>query len=199
MDTGKNSLGRLDASKAIFLQCDMQTVFKDKIYCMDSVLRTTKSLNIACGIFKIPLIITEHYVKAFGNTIDDLKTTWPEGSQVFEKTLFSMLTPDVKKALEQHSERKIVVLYGIETHVCVQQTALDLIELGYEVHLPVDGVSSQRKQDREAALTRLEKAGAFLTTSESLLFELCKDAKNEEFKKLLPLFKMDRGAIMDHL
>lgn len=110
-----------------------------------------------------------------------------------------MAIPEVKKILEQHGDRKSIVLYGIEAHVCIQQTALDLLGLGYEVHLPVDGVSSQRVQDREAALVRLRKAGAFLTTSESLLFELCKDAKSDTFKKLAPLFKVDRDVIMDHL
>mmetsp|Transcript_16963 Transcript_16963/g.19398 ORF Transcript_16963/g.19398 Transcript_16963/m.19398 type:complete len:201 (+) Transcript_16963:20-622(+) len=200
MHSAKKHISRLTTSNVSFLQCDIQTIFKDKIYNVDSVVRTAKTLNKAAGLLKTPLIITEHYTKAFGHTLPEIKETWPaEGYELFEKTLFSMITPDVKKALEKHNERKNIVLYGIETHVCIQQTTLDLLELGYDVHLPVDGVSSQRKQDREAALVKLRKAGAFLTTSESLLFELCRDAKSENFKKLAALFKMDRNAIMDHL
>lgn len=101
-----------------------------------------------------------------------------------------MVTDEVYQAVHAaYPERKSAIVFGIETHVCVQQTSLELIEHGYEVHLVVDGVSSQRPHDREVAIRRIAQSGAFLTTSESILFELMNDAKHPKFKELLPLFK----------
>ena len=101
-----------------------------------------------------------------------------------------MFTDEVYKAMKTtYPERKCAVIFGIETHVCVQQTSLELLEHGYDVHLVVDGVSSQRPHDREVAIQRIAQSGAFLTTSESILFELMNDAKHPKFKDLLPLFK----------
>lgn len=111
---------------------------------------------------------------------------------MFEKHSFSMLNKEVIAYLENRPEIKNVVLFGIETHVCVQQTSLDLLERGYGVTLLADGVSSQRAHDRAIALERISKAGAVITTTESVLFELLRDAKNPHFKKMLPLFKAQR-------
>ena len=96
-------------------------------------------------------------------------------------------------------DRKSVILYGIETHACIFQTTLDLLELGYEVHLLADGISSMRPGDRTVALKRLEQAGAFLTTAESAIFELIRDAKSPDFKKVLPILKTDRSNQITHL
>lgn len=85
--------------------------------------------------------------------------------------------------------RKRAVLFGIEAHACVQQTAFDLLELGYHTHVVVDGVSSQVEVDRAVALERLRGVGCFLTTSESLLLELLGDAKHPKFKEVSTLLK----------
>lgn len=110
---------------------------------------------------------------------------------VFEKKQFSMYIPEVKGFLEgaNHAAQKMdtVVLFGIETHVCVQQTALDLLKDDYKVVLPVDGVSSQRVGDREVALALLRSAGATLTTTESLLYSLIGGADHPSFKELAKL------------
>lgn len=103
-----------------------------------------------------------------------------------------MVTDDVSRVLQENKERDTVVLFGIETHVCIQQTTLDLLEMGYNVHLIADGVSSQREHDRNVALTRLVNSGACLTTMESIIFELLEDSASPLFKKCLPLFKEER-------
>ena len=84
------------------------------------------------------------------------------------------------------------MLFGIEAHVCVQQTTLDLLERGYNVHLVLDGVSSIREHDRNVAIKRLSEAGAVTTTSESLIFELMRDAKHPKFKEVLEVIKEER-------
>ena len=94
---------------------------------------------------------------------------------IFEKKKFSMMTDEVMECIDQKEEfkgRDSIVLFGIEAHVCVQQTCLDLLEMGKEVHVVCDGVSSQQPFDREIALKRMANAGAFLTTAQSLAFML---------------------------
>ena len=110
---------------------------------------------------------------------------------MFEKKLFSMITPEVDEFLRENediAERKKAVIFGIESHVCVLQTVLDLIDRDYEVHLVTDGISSQRKIDRTTALHRLGQQ-AFLTTSESLVFQLVGSADHENFKAISALAK----------
>lgn len=81
------------------------------------------------------------------------------------------------------------MLFGLEAHVCVQQTTLDLLERGYDVHVVVDGVSSQLVSDRAVAFARLQQAGAFLTTSESVLMELIRGKEHEHFKQISGLLR----------
>ena len=114
------NLGRLLKDKTIFFQCDIQGIFKDKIYKCDSVITVAKMMNQVAPIFNIPLLVTEHNAKTFGGTVPEITETYPEKYTKFDKLLFSMVTDEVKGFLKENSERKSVVLYGIETHVCIQ-------------------------------------------------------------------------------
>ncbi len=106
----------------------------------------------------------------------------------FTKDEFSMLEKPVWDYFKSLNRPK-VVLYGIEAHVCVKQTALDLVDRGIEVHLVVDGVSSIKNHDRNVGLKSLELAGVHMTTYESLVFELMRTHKHEAFKSLLNVIK----------
>mmetsp|Transcript_29822 Transcript_29822/g.81837 ORF Transcript_29822/g.81837 Transcript_29822/m.81837 type:complete len:108 (+) Transcript_29822:398-721(+) len=90
---------------------------------------------------------------------------------------------------------RAVVLFGVETHVCVQQSALDLLELGYEVHVLADGVSSQRAVDRDTAIERMRQAGVFVTTTESVLFELTRSKDHAKFKIVSALAKQHASEL----
>ena len=112
-----------------------------------------------------------------------------------------MVTPEVQKHLDSFKSDvpiKSVVLFGIEAHVCVQQTALDLLEQGYDVHLVLDGISSQRAYDRTVAVNRIRQAGGILTTFESLVFELIRDSKDPKFKSILGVLKEERPKSEDY-
>ena len=125
---------------------------------------------------------------------------------IFDKKTFSMLTPEVSthlSTLHSSSQQRTTtpsssssssfILLGIEAHVCLQQTALDLVELGHEVHIITDGVSSQNKYDRKVALQRLDKCdGIYLTTAQSVAFMLLRSADH-------PKFKVVSGLIKDHM
>jgi nicotinamidase-related amidase len=100
-----------------------------------------------------------------GATVAELAEALPVGATTVAKTRFSMLVPEVAAALEALPAVRSVLVVGIEAHVCVLQTALDLMAKGYDVHVLVDGVSSQRLADRAVALHRLSAAGAFMATS----------------------------------
>ena len=114
---------------------------------------------------------------------------------VFSKKKFSMLTPEVEaKLAEMQAEEgqapfESFIVVGLETHVCVQQTCLDLLAKGHDVHLAADGISSMRAFDRTVALERLRAACAFVTTAESLVFELLGDATHPNFKACSALVK----------
>jgi len=186
------SLGRLVREKTLLLQCDIQSIFKDKIWNLASVITVARMMAQVSPVLNIPLLVTEQYPERFGKTLEEIQAAYPKEFTYYDKYIFSMITDDVKQYLQRHSERKSIILYGIETHACIFQTTLDLLELGYEVHLLADGISSMRQGDRTVALRRLEKAGAFLTTAESAIFELVRDAKSPDFKKVLPILKTDR-------
>jgi hypothetical protein len=145
---------------------------------------------------EIPIVATQQYTKVFGPTIPEVFPSEEllESTPIFEKKKFSMLTDECWKHVESLQKRSIV-LFGIEAHVCVQQTCLDLLERRrsssndddddddqYDVHVVVDGVSSQRRHDRQVALERMRSAGAFLTTAQSAAYMLMRSAEHENFK-----------------
>jgi hypothetical protein len=106
-----------------------------------------------------------------------------------DKTLFSMLTPEVRNALSTLPSPLSCVIVGIESHICVTQTALDLLRLGHKVYIIADGVSSCNKEEVPIALARLRSEGAVVTTSESFLYECVGDAGLPEFKQIIGLVK----------
>jgi len=183
--------GKLKPENTAFLLCDIQERFRPRIYRGETIIRTAQYMTSVAKALEIPIIATEQYSKVFGPTVaecfadqKDLKDT-----KIFEKKLFSMCVEDMKEHLETEElkDRSSFVLFGIEAHVCVQQTALDLLDLGHEVHIVVDGVTSQQSFDREIALQRMSQAGAWLTTAQSAAFMLLKTAEHANFKAVSKL------------
>jgi len=148
-----------------------------------------KTLSIASQKLGIPLIVTRQYPKAFGPIVPEIDISH---AKAYDKTKFSMLIPEIAQQL---ANTESVVLFGIEAHVCVLQTALDLLVEGKDVHLVIDGTSSQRQYDRLAAFSRLKnQPGVFLTTCESLLFQLLGDASHPTFKEISNIVKAHNDA-----
>ena len=173
------------------LLCDVQERFIPLIYKSATVVNTCRYLTGVAKALHIPIIATQQYTKVFGATVPECFATPEEfaATPVFEKKLFSMLTPDVQTELdtEMYILRHSFIVMGIEAHVCVQQTCLDLLERGKEVHVIVDGVSSQQIIDRHIALQRLQAAGAYLTTAQSAAFMLMQSADHPNFKAVSKL------------
>lgn len=135
----------------------------------------------------LPVIATEQYVKGLGETVPALKDKLSEAS--LEKMTFSCCGGDGFLEKLSASGRKQVILTGMETHVCVLQTALELLSNGYVVHLVCDAVMSRKKENWETAQRTLTAAGAVLTSTEAVLFQLLRVAGTEEFKKLSKLVR----------
>ena len=141
----------------------------------------------AFGVLDLPVVTTEQYPKGLGPTLPDLADRLP--SPAVEKMTFSCARqPEAMQAIEATGRKQIVVT-GIETHVCVLQTALDLLDRGYDVHVPHDAVNSRRAKDKEWALHRMLAAGAVITATESALFELLERCGTDQFKAVSKLIR----------
>jgi nicotinamidase-related amidase len=183
---------KLNPTKTVLLVCDVQERFRSLIWRMETVVQTTQYMTRLATLLEIPVVVTEQYKKAFGSTISDC---WEQDEMpftVFEKKQFSMCTPPVLEQLRQYPERDTFILVGIEAHVCVQQTCLDLLSLKRHVHLIADGISSQQPYDRDMALQRMQQAGAFVTTAQSAAFMWMQTADH-------PQFKAFRQLTMEHM
>jgi nicotinamidase-related amidase len=148
----------------------------------------TLKLTKGCKAMGLPALITQQYTKGLGATIQSIQEALGE-YEAIEKTSFSVMgEPAFVEALEK-TGRRTVILAGIEAHVCVQQTALDLLENGYSVFLVIDCISSRSNNDKKYAQRRMSEAGAIGTTYEAILFELCGGSKDPNFKDISALVK----------
>ncbi|KAH9101110.1 hypothetical protein Ae201684P_007296 [Aphanomyces euteiches] len=138
--------------------------------------------HAAAKTLEIPTVVTTQYAARFGPTVPEIQLS-PE-AKIFDKTRFSMWNDDFKASLVE--KPKSIILCGIEAHVCVLQTCLDLIEEGYEVHVPVDAVSSSTSLLRSVAF---EQSGVYLTTVESVIFQLVGDSNHPQFRAISSLIK----------
>ncbi|KAI8381478.1 Isochorismatase-like protein [Radiomyces spectabilis] len=184
MSLGK--IAKLSPQTTALFVCDIQERFKGIIWQYPSVISVAGKMIKASKLLDIPVIVTEQYPKAFGPTVPELDIS--ESALCLEKTRFSMYLPEVADVLKKNNTQSVLLL-GIESHVCVLQTALDLLENNINVHVLADAVSSQNCPEIDIALKRMKAAGATITTSESVLFQLVKDAKHEKFKAISGLVK----------
>ena len=141
----------------------------------------------ACHALAVPVVASEQYPKGLGPTVEGLATTLGETPAI--KMTFSCARDTGVREAVADANRSQILVTGIETHVCVLQTVLDLLATGHEVHVPHDAVSSRRPADKWWALRRMEAAGATITSTESALFELLERCDTDDFKIVAKLIK----------
>ncbi len=176
----------LNAENSLFLMIDMQ----EKLVAATSAARevqNAKKLMKTAEVLSIPTIITEQYPKGLGTTVEDLKEFCKDN--VFEKTSFSALAEGEIAQKIAAIAPKHVILFGIEAHICVYQTALSLIDKGYDVYMVTDASSSRDDFQHKTALKLMEMAGVKIATSEIVIFELLKTSKHPNFKEIQALIK----------
>ncbi|OXU27784.1 hypothetical protein TSAR_005343 [Trichomalopsis sarcophagae] len=180
----------LKQGKTALFICDMQEKFAKAIYEFDKIVTNSSKLIQACNILNVPVLITEQNPKALGKTIPQFNIIGAKGP--FSKTQFSMYTPEVSKELAllcNNGPPESIILVGIECHVCIENTAIDLRKNGYEVHTVADCCSSRTQEDRLLALERMKEIGCHIATSENVIFKLLGDAKHKDFKQVQQLVR----------
>ncbi|VDD74375.1 unnamed protein product, partial [Mesocestoides corti] len=178
-------LGKLVASRTALFVCDIQDKFRPAVAHFDAIVSVTERLISAAKMLDVPVVVTEMYPKGLGQTVRELGdlTDIP----VIPKTSFSMVTKEVESKIDLNKGIDSVILCGLETHVCIQRTALDLLERGIDVHCVADAVSSRFMVDRMFALERMRQSGVFITTSESAILGLMSGAEHPMFKQVQKL------------
>lgn len=161
---------------------DMQEKLLSAMPLQQSVVTECVKLLKGAQLLQIPVDVTEQYPQGLGSTVEPLRQFT---GTTHEKLRFSAAEALTwAKQSPSGFERHQVVLAGIEAHVCIQQTALDLVSAGFRVYLAADACCSRRDQDRDFAFRRMADSGVLLTSVESILFEWCESAEATEFKQL---------------
>jgi nicotinamidase-related amidase len=152
------------------------------------VVRYATALIESAGILGLPILVTEQYPRGLGPTVSPIRDRMGDTAPI-EKTVFSCArSPDFRTALDA-TGRRDVLMCGVETHVCVLQTAGDLIADGFRIHVAADGTGSRRHLDWERGLAVMERAGAVVGTTEMFLFQLLERAGTDEFRAVSKLIK----------
>jgi nicotinamidase-related amidase len=157
---------------------------------LEHVKRAAKILVEAARLLGAPVLVTEQYPKGLGKTLPEVSQSLDAADAArFEKTAFSACDAQgFADRLKASGARSAVVL-GMETHVCVYQTVRDLVQAGFEVYVPIDGVASRREDHRETGLMLCDRAGAIRTTSESVVFDWLERAEGDVFKQISKLVR----------
>jgi nicotinamidase-related amidase len=167
---------------------DIQSLFRSLIHDMDLVLANSSRLARFFQTLKMPVVVTEHYSSKLGGTVEDLAaqiTPW----EPIEKITFSCAGNEDFLNRLQETGRRQVILCGIETHVCVYQTARDLLNKNYQVALAADAVSSRLALNRELGIDAMRDLGVQIMSTEMLMFEILKVALTDDFRAVSDILK----------
>ena len=167
----------LDRDRAVLVVVDVQEAFRPAVLDFDRVVHNAGVLIDGARTLAVPVVVTEQYPKGLGRTVPELEQHL-DGIEPVEKVSFSAARADGFDM----GGRDQALICGIESHVCVSQTAHDLLDRGMEVHVARDAVSSRTEENRELGIHKMERAGAVVTSVETALFELLGAAGSEEFK-----------------
>lgn len=178
----------IDANKSALLVVDVQEKLMPAMAEPDRVVENCAVLMKAAGRLNIPVVVSEQYPKGLGNTVPALAELAPPGS-VLPKLHFSCVADPTIAAVLAAYEREQVLVVGVESHVCVLQTALDLKAAGTRCIVVADATSSRTTGNKDVALARLREAGVEIATTEMVLFEWLRLAGTPEFKELSRLVK----------
>jgi nicotinamidase-related amidase len=180
----------LSAGESRLLVVDMQERLLPVIAEAEAVTAHCRKLIAGAGVLDVPVSITEQYPKGLGGTVAEICDALAPDVSATEKLAFSCLNSlDWNSTGADPESRFKVVVCGIESHVCVLQTVLDLLAHGFRVYVAADAVGSRKPLDREIALDRMRSSGATIVTTESVLFEWCEVAGTKQFKEVSRLVR----------
>lgn len=178
----------LDSNNSVMLIIDIQEKLLNASFNKEQILKKSVILAKTAKILNLPLFITEQYPRGLGETINEIKAENTDG-KYFEKVDFNALTDENLLNTLKQLNKKQIILFGIETHICVHQTANALIENGFDVIIARDACGSRKEEEYSFALEQMKSYGVNIKSTEMILFELIKSAKHPNFKELQALIK----------
>lgn len=179
----------LESSKTALVVVDVQEAFRNVIEDFSEVASRIAMAVRGFRILERPVFVTEQYPKGLGRTAEEITSTLSSDFEFIEKTAFSSCGAAAFENGLRSAGISQVVLSGLETHICVNQTAHDLLTLGFDVHLLTDCVASRFERDKQAGLSKMFGSGVVPSSVEMALFELMRDSRHEKFKEIQSLVK----------
>jgi len=176
----------LDAEQCALIVIDIQEKLLPPIFQKEQLIKNAQLLIRLAGILKIPTITTAQYTKGLGNTVPEIRSLVPDTG--IDKQVFSCFGSDVFCSILKRlpGRRNTLLLCGMESHICVMQTALNALREGYLVHVASDAVSSRAECNWKIGLERMRAAGAVISSTEMMIYELLRSSDTEAFKQMLP-------------
>jgi nicotinamidase-related amidase len=180
----------LEADQCALVVVDIQEKLLPPIFQKDQLVGNAKLLIRAAAVLKIPAIASTQYAKGLGKTVPEIASLLPE-TEAIDKDQFSCFGSDVFCTLLKRlpGKRTTLLLCGMESHICVTQTALAALREGYLVHVVSDAVSSRTEWNWKAGLERMRAAGAVISSTEMMIYELMRSSSSPAFKEMLPHLK----------
>ncbi len=178
----------LKAKDAVLVVVDIQGKLATLMDRKEEFYENTVRIIKGAQVLEIPVIWNEQLPDKLGQTIDQIKAALPGQSPLVKRTFSCCGNPDFMSELKAIN-RKQVMLAGMETHVCVYQTALDLLDEGYTIHVVADAVSSRSAENKQVALNAMRDAGVKITSVEMSLFEMLRVAEGDRFKQVIQIVK----------
>jgi len=180
----------LEAGQCALVVIDIQEKLLPPIFQREQLVRNAQLLIRAARILKIPALVSTQYAKGLGATVPEVASLLP-GTDAIDKTLFSCFGSDVFCSMVRRlpGQRTTLLLCGMESHICVAQTALAAVREGYLVHVASDAVSSRTEWNWKIGLDRMRAAGAIISSTEMMIYELMRSSSSAAFKELLPYLK----------
>ncbi len=179
---------KLERNQTVLVVIDVQSKLLPVIYDYPALVENIKRIIKCTQILGIPIVLTEQYPRGLGSTVEEIKETLSEYHPI-EKVSFSCCEEENFINRIKQLNRKQILVCGIEAHICVYQTCMDLVSEGYEVHLLIDAISSRKRDNRNLTIEKLNGMGVQITSVEMALFEILKDATSDEFKRISRIVK----------
>lgn len=178
----------LSRHRSALIIVDMQELLMKEVVNNKEITTNTLKIIEAAKILGLPILLTEHVSRVFGSTLSEIKSQLSNYAPM-EKIIFSCFgVDDFKRRLAETGKKQIIIV-GIETHICVAQTALDAVSEGYDVHVVYDAVSARSSQDHQIGLNKMQIGGVIPCSTEIAIFDLLERAGTDEFRAILPLIK----------
>lgn len=184
---------RINRENTIGLVIDMQENLVPAIADTDVMLKNSLKLLAGLKLFKMPIVVTQQNTEGLGATVPQINEAIGNFSYIEKKTFSCYREPAFIRVLNRIGKRNVVIM-GVEAHICILQTTLDLLYNNFNPVIVEDCIGSCNENDKKVAIWRMRDVGSVITTSESMLFELCREAGTDEFNELLKLLKEYKDA-----